>query len=94
MLQKNYTDIVQCVNDLNKMRLSAKNKWLYCSTSFNNVPFHLKSFNTWIQRIKIKNIISDDLSSDISVNDYKKYSNDFIIQNCTIENYNKLSKGV
>jgi len=58
------------LQEYNKARLANKGKWIYFSGEFSGVPLQIKSFNTYIQILKV-NDISHNTGMDLKVRGWK-----------------------
>ena len=74
----------QVIKQVNKFRLSNKNKWYQIEVTTNNFIYQLKVFGTWVQIGKKRFLDTKELihnypsNMDISVKEFKEYLTRFI----------------
>jgi len=71
----------------NSERLNNKNEWIYLSENVNGFNIEYKSFNTWVQVIKVGEF-KDGSGADLNVSEFKQYIKDIL--NCLATKYTHL----
>jgi hypothetical protein len=64
-------DVDYIVKEVNKLRLSNKNKWLFLEINFKGNIILIKSFDTWIQIAKYNDMVIGSTPSDCKVSAFK-----------------------
>jgi len=73
-----FSDAKNTIKEINKERLSNKDKWIFIQVSKGKDTFLIKSFNTYLQVIR-KNNIDFIGGIDLKISDWKKR-----IENCLV----------
>ena len=79
MIEINASTVAEAVNQINKIRLQNKDKWVFLTAIVNGIKFKFKFYNTWIQIAEFGGL-RDSSCMNISVKQFKNYLTEFFSQ--------------